>query len=59
MDNISAVLSHLPLFASLPADAIAALADIMASGSLEEGEKLFQQGDASGACVCQCEGHQD
>jgi CRP-like cAMP-binding protein len=49
MDNVAAVLSQLPLFTSLPTDAIAALADIMESGSLEEGDILFQQGDASGA----------
>jgi CRP-like cAMP-binding protein len=49
MDNVSAVLAQLPLFASLPSDAIAALADIMQSGSLEEGDILFEQGDPSGA----------
>jgi CRP-like cAMP-binding protein len=49
MDNVAAVLSQLPLFASLPPDAIAALADIMDSGALEEGDILFRKNDPSGA----------
>src|SRR5688572_25547836 len=42
-------LSRLPLFLPLPADALAAVADMMQPKQLADGEVLFRKGDPSGS----------
>src|SRR5690349_18741537 len=48
-NNVIRILSQLPLFATLPPDAVAAMADIMVPGELSDGDALFHKGDPSGA----------
>lgn len=49
MQSTALTLSRLPLFTPLPADALAALADVMHPESIADGEVLFRKGDAGGA----------
>lgn len=51
MHHALELLPQLPLFATLPGEALKALADRLQPGTLQEGETLFRTGDPGGAMV--------